>query len=177
MVPRWTLSPAPFLTRFWSDNHVVLCWLVGCTKSWVWFQHSNECGLIASFDWGWYISWQMTLRHYLIGHFFFFLGGGGKQPVFCSVLLWCGSWGRHGGHSLVFFIQGVNCYALTGWSCWLIGDSEPCIEWVSDMSIHSFTHWLIGRPNDLQINPSHLVCRPRGLTLRWWACCSLCFLA
>ena len=39
------LSPASFITGFWSDYHVVLCLLVECTMSWVWFQRLNQWSL------------------------------------------------------------------------------------------------------------------------------------
>ena len=28
--------------KFWSDHHVVLCWLTACITVWGWFEHSRE---------------------------------------------------------------------------------------------------------------------------------------
>ena len=58
--------PSYVLTSFRSGRHIVPCWLVGCTTSWMWIQRLNNCYLLHMLL---YISSSVNVCHSLFWRF------------------------------------------------------------------------------------------------------------
>ena len=101
-------SSYKLLIRRPCGSLALCCWLVECTRNWVWFQHANECNL-PHFWGGWVGGWGLG-GWVGVGWswYFSFISGCvlllNLKVAFginwsLAVLLCFSLWGKHNGHS------------------------------------------------------------------------------